>query len=1556
LPDRSATYWIAFEGTDDYGYGVCVDDVTVSVTDTPAPNELRAESVTQTNAVLHWSGGAAASWSVEWGASGFTPGEGTTISNLTSESYALEGLAPGAAYDFYVISHYAGGDSDWSGPASFSTLYASIDIFPWDEGFEGGDALPGGWSMEYVDGSEVWHVLTENEYLEPGVPHEGDWYSIFVGYDNVTRLVTRELDLSGLSAPQLSFWHLQRDFDGGQDQLRVYYRTSAEGTWTLLSGAALTEEVYDWTQRTYALPSPSSSYFIAFEGTGYGGWGVCLDDIRVEDSAYAMPSELSVDKLYSTSVGISWNGSGDSYDLEWGPQGFTIGSGTRVTGITGTAYEITELADKTAYDVYVRAVYADGASGWAGPESFDTFWGVVNAFPWIEDFETGYEVWDHWDFEFVINTRYWLMGDGGGGNDAGTFPTSAYSGEYNARFMPTTETGSVTRLISRALDLSGLTHPELSFFHAQHVNGSRQDELHLFYRVGEVGTWNLLPDAVFTNNTPDWQQRTLALPESADSVFIGFLGTYNGAYGVCLDDVQVYDAVCPIPTNLSVSAITGSSANFAWSGVADHWNIEWGATGFTPESGTHTNGIATPSHTLTGLNGWTTYDVYVQSVCGVSTSAWAGPVTFKTVAGKIQNFPWSEDFEAWQTIFERWQTEIVSGVEDWMPHVGGAWIMNAHFPVSAYSGEVNVLFAGEPGNVAYLITPELDLRELEFPRLRFRHAQKEVGDYQDELRVYYKLGTGGTWAPVPGGVFTTDTPNWTERMLYIPVSAESCYIGFKGTAGESYGVCVDDVVIDGGPCPPPLNLRAENVVHDAADLLWDGAGAALWNLEWGPQGFTPGEGTLVSGIETNFYTLTGLAENTTYDFYVQEDRSTKQSAWEGPASFTTPFAPVSGFPWLETFEHDGILPEGWENIGDIRHGQLWHFDVPGGAGSDPVQYAADADHTSGSGHVAWLNDSYPFLEQPTITLVSRELDLTGVDYPMLSFRYWIGYGSGSQWPSSLEVDVFDGTQWHNALRVVSQSMAWSECTLDLTPYKSATTRIRFCGLPRLESTQSDIALDDVGVLNWTDAPACTTPLFPADEALATPVADLLQWNAVLDSTGYKLWLGTDNPPSNLHNGTDLGDVTSFAYGRLDFDTTYFWKIVPYSSGGGDAAECPVWSFATETALALPWANDFETDSGGFTHGADNVDEWEWGAPDVDYGIQSGYGGSTWCWGTDLDYFAASDSRQWLKTGWFDLTDATDPELSFQHIAHASDDYAQCRCFVEISTDGHNWSSLPESAYLGEGSYYGSRLYFNVNSYSYWDNQFWMGRAPADDWWRREKFSLAAWTGQPVQLRFNMDNRTSSSHGWFLDDIRVDEKHWWIQATAGTNGTVAPSGAVLLYHGDSTNFVFTPSPYHHVADVTVNGSSVGAISEYLWSNASADGTIQMNFAPDLAAQGTPHAWLADYGWTSGFDAAESANPDNDPYTTAEEYVADTDPTNSASYLHITAISNGPPVTVSFEPASTARAYTLQVTTNLVTGPWADVPGQGPRPGTGGDDAMSDDAGGSARFYRLKVEAP
>lgn len=118
------------------------------------------------------------------------------------------------------------------------------------------------------------------------------------------------------------------------------------------------------------------------------------------------------------------------------------------------------------------------------------------------------------------------------------------------------------------------------------------------------------------------------------------------------------------------------------------------------------------------------------------------------------------------------------------------------------------------------------------------------------------------------------------------------------------------------------------------------------------------------------------------------------------------------------------------------------------------------------------------------------------------------------------------------------------------------------------------------------APEPALPRTPAPLAQDVPRQTVLRWSAGFSPDnadppdGYRLWLGTDNPPANLHQGTDLGLCQSFS-ASLDWDTAYFWKIVPYNTLG-EASGCPVWTFSTASELsAVPAAvqNVFASVSG-----------------------------------------------------------------------------------------------------------------------------------------------------------------------------------------------------------------------------------------------------------------------------------------------------------------------------------------------------------------------------------------
>jgi len=111
-------------------------------------------------------------------------------------------------------------------------------------------------------------------------------------------------------------------------------------------------------------------------------------------------------------------------------------------------------------------------------------------------------------------------------------------------------------------------------------------------------------------------------------------------------------------------------------------------------------------------------------------------------------------------------------------------------------------------------------------------------------------------------------------------------------------------------------------------------------------------------------------------------------------------------------------------------------------------------------------------------------------------------------------------------------------------------------------------------LDSTAPPACAINVSPVNGATDVMLNAALEWSAGSGQVdGYRLYFGTDNPPTNLINGTDLGNVTTYdPVGDLATNTTYYWQAVPYNTHG-DATGCPVWSFTTGASISTDLLNE-----------------------------------------------------------------------------------------------------------------------------------------------------------------------------------------------------------------------------------------------------------------------------------------------------------------------------------------------------------------------------------------------
>ncbi|MBS4029727.1 MAG: T9SS type A sorting domain-containing protein [Ignavibacteriales bacterium] len=69
----------------------------------------------------------------------------------------------------------------------------------------------------------------------------------------------------------------------------------------------------------------------------------------------------------------------------------------------------------------------------------------------------------------------------------------------------------------------------------------------------------------------------------------------------------------------------------------------------------------------------------------------------------------------------------------------------------------------------------------------------------------------------------------------------------------------------------------------------------------------------------------------------------------------------------------------------------------------------------------------------------------------------------------------------------------------------------------------------------------------------------------------------------------------------------------------------------------------------------------------------------------------------------------------------------------------------------------------------------------------------------------------------------------IAATAGSNGSINPSGTVNVNYGTDTMFTFLPNSDYHIDSVIVDGNYVGSQSSHQFTNVTEDHTIHVTFA-------------------------------------------------------------------------------------------------------------------------------
>ena len=91
----------------------------------------------------------------------------------------------------------------------------------------------------------------------------------------------------------------------------------------------------------------------------------------------------------------------------------------------------------------------------------------------------------------------------------------------------------------------------------------------------------------------------------------------------------------------------------------------------------------------------------------------------------------------------------------------------------------------------------------------------------------------------------------------------------------------------------------------------------------------------------------------------------------------------------------------------------------------------------------------------------------------------------------------------------------------------------------------------------------------------------------------------------------------------------------------------------------------------------------------------------------------------------------------------------------------------------------------------------------------------------------------------------------INATAGPNGSIAPSGSTLVDYGGSQAYTITPDSNYHVADVIVDSISQGPVTNYTFTDVTSDHTISATFTINqytIEATASPNGAISPSGIT------------------------------------------------------------------------------------------------------------
>uniref|UniRef100_UPI00404A22EB choice-of-anchor L domain-containing protein n=3 Tax=Flavobacterium sp. TaxID=239 RepID=UPI00404A22EB len=648
-------------------------------------------------------------------------------------------------------------------------------------------------------------------------------------------------------------------------------------TWTELDLVAQYDEYEE--KVLSLLANVGNNVFIAFvrsnvqsvPGINGNGDNWLVDDVLLIEQCLD-PTGLSATAVLSTTATLNWtdpNGATE-WQIEYGPQGFTPGTGTIVTA-DSNPFDIADLDPATQYSFYVQSVCsAINSSAQVGPQNFTT----QIAPP-------------------VCGGQFF---DSGG-------PTANYAANTNSivTICPDNATDIVTVTFTSFQTETGW---DALYVFQGDSNAAPQIDSNLGFGFGpnaalSGGFWSSVPNGLipgpFESAAPG---ECLTFQFISDGIIqqAGWVANVTCAPA----------PTCPKPTAVSISAVTGDTATATWTdnAGASAWEYLLLPCG-SPEPDANTPGFLPADDNpldLIGLTSSTCYQFYVRAVCGPDDSSlWSTVSSFTTTQIPVA-LNYEEDFE---------------GVHGWTLSNGtqtNKWVVGT----AVSSSPTTSLYVSNNNGVANAYTTNASsvvhaYRDIQLPaiagEINVSFDWRNVGENNfDYVRVWL---VPATFLPTPGTQITAaasggqqlggnfvNNANFTTANFIVtatPFQGQVRRIIFEWRNDFIIGTqppgAIDNVNISLITCPMPTNLVASEFSLNSAVINWNEIGtASSWEVFVVEQG-QPGPNSASEGIIVTTpppYTIEDLDAGTNYTVYVRSVCDDDDvSTWTAGVNFST---------------------------------------------------------------------------------------------------------------------------------------------------------------------------------------------------------------------------------------------------------------------------------------------------------------------------------------------------------------------------------------------------------------------------------------------------------------------------------------------------------------------------------------------------------------------------------------------------------------------------------------------------------------------------------------------